>query len=111
MGLLNHEERTELIECLLKIPLATDEDWRRSLLAGLPDNLKTGISDSSVPRIHLTTIVDTVNGETWARLADGAWAVLTLIENALAAVTGSQLAGDLQTLLDTLKARTAQQGS
>ena len=56
MGLLNPQERKRLIESLLKIPLASDEDWRRGLLAGLPDNLRTGISDSSVPRIHITTI-------------------------------------------------------
>jgi hypothetical protein len=109
MGLLTADERKRLIESLLKIPLASDENWRQGLLAGLPDPLRTGIAGSSVPRIHLTIIVDTVDNAVWACLPDGTWSVIMVIENALPYVDGSTLGDVLKTLLTGLQTRSAQQ--
>jgi hypothetical protein len=58
-----------------------------------------------VPHIHLTHLVDVVDGETWAQLPDGTWAIFAVIGNALRLAEGSKAGEGLKALQGKLQAR------
>ncbi len=103
MSLLTRDERQKLIDLLLQLPNMSDADARRQLLAGLPTGLRNNVSGSGVPLTHITSIVDAA--VEWGPLDDGAEALWVVLDNAIYPVRGARAARDLQSLLDTLKAR------
>lgn len=105
MGLLEHEEQQKLIELFLKLPNMDDLATRRSLLAGLPDGLRNSISMADIPRTHIISMVDMIDSEAWTQLPDDTWSIIRVLDNSISLVRGSRLEKELQTLLDTLKAR------
>jgi hypothetical protein len=105
MGILANEEPQKLIDLLLKLPNIDAVAIRRSLLAGLPDNLRNSISTADAPRLHVINIIDVADGEAWGQLTDDTWSIIHIIDNSLSLVRGSRLEKELQTLLNTLKAR------
>ena len=109
MGLLTRDEQRTLGDLLLKLPNIRDEAVRRSLLAGLPDTLRHSIASSWLsPVVHVMTILETVESETWAQLPDDSWATIRVVENALYLARGARLEVELQNLLDALKGRAAE---
>jgi hypothetical protein len=105
MGVLTADERGQLIDLLLSMPNIEDPAARRLLTANLPRRLQENIPFSDTPTIHIANIVDAVNSDAWAYLADGSLAVATVITNATGMVEGSSLAAQLTGLLNNLKAR------
>jgi hypothetical protein len=107
MGLLTQEERQKLIELLLRLPDIGIPSIRNTLVAGLPPTLVNLIPFSGIPNADITSLVHTVDSEE-TKSDDHSWPVLIVIENAIYAVRGSRLAGELQNLRDILKLRIAQ---
>jgi hypothetical protein len=106
MGLLERDERRNLIEMLLKLPISHDAQARRSLVRSLPATIRDNIPYSSSPRTDIEAMIDFADADS-AQRADGAWPVVLVIEDAIGLVAGSMLASRLQQLLDALRMRTA----
>src|SRR6266566_3468999 len=107
MGLLTQEERKELIGILLKLPSHDNPVARRQLYWGLPRELQDQIGDDPAPRIHFTSIVNTVDDEAWHEPPyEGKWPVMELIKNAIfQAGNGSPVGRELLSLLNKFEVR------
>src|SRR6476660_7719047 len=93
---LTGDERSALLDLLLRLPNIDNPAARRLLLANLPARLQENVAYSDVPAIHIANIVDTVTGDAWAQLGDGSPAVAVLIGNARQNVDGSLLSRQLE---------------
>src|SRR4051794_36557868 len=111
MALLSRIERQNLIDLLLRLPNIGSAAARNLLLADLPSELQYAIPFDNAPALHIANIVDTANSDAWAQLPNGSIPLQIVIENALFSVRGSNLAGQLQAMLDTVKSRAAQTGA
>lgn len=107
MGLLTRDERRDLIEMLLKLPISLDAQTRRLLVRSLPIAIQQNISYSAIPRIDIETFIDSAEADS-AQQADGSWPIVLVIEDAIGLVAGSMLASRLQQLLDVLRTRAAE---
>lgn len=106
MGLLSSEERNDLIALLLKLPNRNNPVMRRQLYTGLPRELQDQIVDDGAPRTHITSIVNTVDDESWDKPYEGSWPVLQLIENAIHMSGRESLIGhQLNLMLISLRGR------
>ena len=106
MGLLTRAEQQQLVDLLCRLPNIDGEATRRALLRGLPTSVRQTVPFSGVPRTDVKTIVDALDAE-GARLGDGGWPILLVIEEALDQARELQLEHELQALLDTLQARSS----
>lgn len=85
MGLLNAHERLDLAALLLKHPDVPDPQFRQALLANLPQAVLVRVPYGNIARYHIEQIIQTLDGSVDldnARLADGSWPLLTLLDNA-----------------------------
>src|SRR5688572_28045888 len=103
MGLLTREQRNRLVELLVMIPNVHDPVARNSLVVHLPDELRLSIPISAAPRVHIQSIVDTVEETRWTPLVDDAWPIILVVESALFLMKGTHNHAELERLLDTLK--------
>jgi hypothetical protein len=109
MGLLTRDERRTLTDLLLRLPNIGDAAARSLLLTDLPSGLQNSIPFDNAPAIHIANIITAVDSAAWSQLPDGTIPLLLVMENAIYTVQGSGLASQLQTLHDTLKARSSGQ--
>jgi hypothetical protein len=109
MGLLTRDERRTLTDLLLRLPNIGDAAARSLLLTDLPSGLQNSIPFDNAPAIHIANIITAVDSPAWSQLPDGTIPLLLVMENAIYTVQGSGLAGQLQALHDTLKARSTGQ--
>ncbi len=109
MELLTRDERRRLIGLLLQLPNIDDQDARRLLMADLPRSLRESANLDDPATLELTTLVTNAESDTWGRPAVGTWPIITILENAHDLAGDAQIGPDIQALLDTAKARAAQQ--
>jgi hypothetical protein len=110
MGLLNADERRELIRLLLELPSIEDPDTRSALLANLPHNLLMRLKHGGRPRNQLTDAVAILDGPVdrdTARRADGTWPIVILLQNALPEAEGYPAEEPLRRLLQSALWRAA----
>lgn len=103
MELFQLGELQELIDLLCKIPRIEYPTVRYSLTATLPDDLRTAIEITNIPRVDIESIVEMVVSYAWFQLVDDRYPILVVIENAINKVRGSQLEGKLYIRLNTLR--------
>jgi hypothetical protein len=103
--LLTQEERMKLIALLCKLPNITYANVRHSLVSTLPAKLQSNNAFEKPPKIQITEIVDMVISDANYQVQDGSYPLMVLIQNAINRVKGSQIGGELQSFLDTLKDR------
>lgn len=106
MGLLTRTEQQQLVDLLCRLPNIEADTTRRTLLRGLPPSLRQTVPFSGVTRTDVKTMVDALDAD-GARLGDGGWPILLVIEEAIDQARALQLEHELQVLLDTLKARSS----
>jgi hypothetical protein len=84
MGLLNLEERQELITLLLSVPNArANPTVRNNLLTGQPLEVLNVIDFSNIPLTHAQNIVNGVDPQDLAEPYDAGWPVLILLDQAI----------------------------
>lgn len=105
MSLLQGDERQNLIDRLLRLPNIRETGVRRSLVAGLPEALRSTVAASDVPQIEVMSIIEVADGDVWSQLPDESWSIIKVVENSVFLVRGSKLGGELEKLLNTLKSR------
>jgi len=105
MGLLQGDERQNLIDRLLRLPNIRETGVRRSLVAGLPEALRNSVAASDVPQIEVMSIIEVVDGDTWGQLPGESWSIIKVVENAVVLVRGSKVGVELERLSSTLKSR------
>ena len=106
MAPLTRQESKTLIDLLLRLPNINNPAARNLLLSDLPSTVQLAIAFDPAPAIHIRNIVEALNSEDAEQLDDGTIPLLVVIENAIYAVRGSRLAGELRPFQDKVKAST-----
>jgi hypothetical protein len=109
MGLLNREERSALIDLLLKLPGKEKPSVRTNLLAFVSPTIKNNIDRDGAPRQDFSNILGGVDDEEWDQPpVKGEWPIVTLLANAVDhAGAGSRLGTQLKTVQATVTERAA----
>jgi hypothetical protein len=103
MDLLNIEERRDLQDWLLTLLEIRGGQARSQLLDGLPDALRWRVPLEANLHDYVWTIVDIAQKDS-ARLEDGTWPILTVLDNAIRMAGTLALKTNFQALHSTLKA-------
>jgi len=105
MGLLTTAEQNLLIDLLIDLDGLSDTNARLTLIRGLPQQRKREVDLNGRVRIFVSNLVDALES---LRLEDGSWPIALVIEEAIKWTKGSLLAGQLDSILATARARPPQ---
>jgi hypothetical protein len=88
--------KARLVDALIRVPGANDPSGRRSLMQGIPDRIKAGITHSDNQFTDLTNLIDQLEG--LGRLASGERPVVIVAHNGWRRTQGTELGDRLAEL-------------
>ncbi|GHO93820.1 hypothetical protein KSF_038680 [Reticulibacter mediterranei] len=103
---MNHQQHTDLIQLLLRIPDMQSYTTRTTLLAGVP-NSSSLLRNEGNPYTDISLLISQL---TDLYLSSGEWALLIFLNNARSRIIGISLANELETLRHQLVAQAQRTG-
>jgi endonuclease G len=97
MGVLDRALKDQLLDALIRVPIAESRDGRTALLDGIPHDIRIGLNRSDTPYIDLTRLIDQI--DQLGRLDNGERPVVILTNNAWRMTRGSELGRRLEELV------------